>query len=106
LKYGLTYKAWNPTITSKDEVVQYQSIAQGFRMVGSINPKYGENLHVRAFQVGDRVSVDYLNSYVKEEQRVDLDKLFTPSKMTLEEARLQYPDWFERRILKGENLPK
>ncbi|MDK6856736.1 hypothetical protein QP351_09705, partial [Aerococcus sp. UMB7533] len=41
LKYGLTYKAWNPTITSKDEVVQYQSIAQGFRMVGSINPKYG-----------------------------------------------------------------
>lgn len=62
LKYDLTFRMWDYKSTSKKDKVQYQSIVQGFRMVGSINPKYG--VEVKAFQIGGRVTLEYLNSYV------------------------------------------
>ena len=62
LKYDLTFRMWDYKSTSKKDKVQYQSIVQGFRMVGSINPKY--DVEVKAFQIGGRVTLEYLNSYV------------------------------------------
>ena len=59
LKYALTFKVWLYKDTSKLKQVQYQSINQAFRMVGSINDKY--NLPLEAFIVGNRVDIDYLN---------------------------------------------
>jgi hypothetical protein len=55
LKYDLTFKMWEYKATSQEKQIQYQSINQGFRMVGSINDKY--DLPVIAFKTGDRVSV-------------------------------------------------
>ena len=40
LKYDLTFKIWEYKSTSKEKQIQYQSINQSFRMVGSINEKY------------------------------------------------------------------
>lgn len=56
LKYDLTFKMWEYKATSKEKQIQYQSINQGFRMVGSINDKY--DLQVRAFKTGKRVSLN------------------------------------------------
>lgn len=99
LKYDLTYRMWEYKATSKLKAIQYQSINQSFRMVGSINDKY--NTKLVAFRIGDYVTLDYLNSYAKLENRVDINKPFSPSKMTREQAKQNYPEWYERVIVNG-----
>ena len=105
LKYDLTFKMWEYKATSKEKQIQYQSINQGFRMVGSINDKY--NLPVVAFKTGKRVSLNYINSYArKEENKVDLNRPFRPSQYSKEEAREKFPEWYERVIVKGDKRAK
>lgn len=105
MKHDLTFKLWEYKATSREKSIQYQSINQAFRMVGSINEKHGTE--IRAFRVGGRVSIDYLNLYVIDpKNRVDLQKRFKPSKMTREQAKLTYPEWYERVIVKGIKKPK
>lgn len=104
LKYDLTFRMWDYKGTSQVKAIQYHSINQGFRMVGSINEKHGTELI--AFRIGDRVTLDYLNAYVKPENRVDVNKPFSPSKITRAEAREKYPDWYERVVVKGEKSRK
>lgn len=97
LKYDLTFKFWEYKATSKEKQIQYQSINQSFRMVGSINNK--SNRLVRAFKTGERVSLATLNRYANhKENQVDINKRFRPSKMTREEAKEKYPEWYERVI--------
>ena len=105
LKYDLTFKMWEYKATSKEKQIQYQSINQGFRMVGSINDKY--NLPVVAFKIGDKVSLDYVNSYVDvKENMVDVNRPFRPSQYSKEEAREKFPEWYERVIVKGDKRAK
>ncbi len=87
LKYSLTKKIWNGD-TSSLEKIQYQGINQGFRVVGSKSKK---GHIVRAFKVGDRVSIDYLNKFVNDDE----DKFtgFYKSKMSFDEAKKKYPNW-------------
>ena len=60
LKYDLTFRMWEYKGTSKLKSIQYQSINQCFRMVGSLNDKHGTRLI--AFRTGGRVTLDYLNA--------------------------------------------
>ena len=85
LKYDLTFRIWEYKGTSQLKAIQYQSINQSFRMVGSINGKYGTELV--AFRTGERVTLDYLNAYAKPENRVDINKPFHPSRMTRAQAK-------------------
>ena len=100
LKYDLTFRIWEYGSTSQVKAIQYQSINQSFRMVGSVNDKHGTELV--AFRTGERVTLDYLNAYAKPENRVDVNKPFSPSKMTRAEAREAYPEWYERVVVRGE----
>lgn len=100
LKYALTFKLWRYKDTSKLKKVQYQSINQGFRMVGSTNNKY--DVPLRAFQTGRKVTLEDLNICVKEQDRVDIQKRFRPSRMTREQAKEQFPEWYERVVVRGE----
>lgn len=105
LKHDLTDRLWQYGVTSNDPEVQYQSINQGFRMVGSINAKYGSR--VRVFLTGKEVDIDYLNRFVTDERsRVDLSTPFKESKMTRQQAEKKYPEWFDRVVLKGESKPQ
>lgn len=97
LKYDLVFRMWEYKATSTRENIQYQSINQTFRMVGSVNEKYGNVL--RAFQTGDRVTLEYINQYVKPENRVDVNKPFKPSKMTRAQAKEAYPEWYQRVVV-------
>lgn len=100
LKYDLTEKIWKYGATSKQRDTQYQGINQTFRMVGSLNAKYGN--HVVAFQVGDKVDLEYLNGFVMNERnKVDILERFRPSKCTLKEAQEKYPQWYQRVIVEG-----
>ncbi len=94
LKYALTSKIWNVDL-SKIENPQYQGINQGFRLVGGLT-KAGER--VTAYKIGSKVSIDYLNSFVDEKDKAEL---FGPSKLTLEQAKEKYPEWYKQRIEQG-----
>lgn len=97
LKYDLTFRMWEYKATSTRKEIQYQSINQTFRMVGSINGKYGNVL--RAFRTGDKVTLDYLNEYAKPDARVDVNKPFKPSQMTRAQAKESYPEWYQRVVV-------
>lgn len=98
LKYDLTFRIWEYKSTSTKKEIQYQSINQAFRMVGSINGKYGAPL--RAFKIGEKVTLEYLNEYaIKPENRVDINRPFHPSRMTREQAKKAYPEWYQRVVV-------
>ena len=98
LKYDLIHRVWDYKSTSQDKNIQYQGIAQGYRMPGSINAKYGTV--IRAFRTGNRVTIDYLNKYaIDKDHQVNLLKPFRPTKMSLEKAKETYPEWYQRRIV-------
>lgn len=97
LKYALTEKMWN-SYTSKDKKIQFQGINQGFRPIGGRTKI--EGVRVRAFRVNTHpFNLSQLCSYVLAEYRVDEDKLFKESRMSLEEARVKYPQWYQKRVI-------
>lgn len=98
LKYDLTFRIWEYKSTSAREQIEYQSINQGFRMVGSVNQKYGTE--IKAFRVGDKVSLDELNQYATDSKnKVDIARPFQPSKMTRAAAKEAYPEWYQRVVV-------
>ena len=121
LKRAMTTKTWHDSVVDiKDERdIQQEGIFQGFRVVGTIT-KVGTR--TRAFAVGGRVSIDYLNQFVSKDNKVEFYREFDqryllskepyPKQLTLEEAmeigsRLNYwknvnPDWYERRVVNKE----
>ncbi|WP_455719823.1 hypothetical protein [Agathobacter sp.] len=101
-KYELTRKIWNRyTSTYKErEQVQYQGIFQGFRMVGT-QSKLGKRYLVTAFETGERVTVEYLNDFLMDESKAVTDFRYK-SDLSLAEAKKKYPEWYEKRIVRGE----
>ena len=95
IKYALTEKVWNGD-TSRLKDRQYQGLNQGFRLVGS-KTKHGEIVTV--WKTGERITVEDLLSYIPEDVQADF-KIFEP-KMSLEEARKKYPEWYHQRIELG-----
>ena len=95
-KREMTRMLWNGYITELEDNVQYESIFQGFRMPGTVT-KAGDR--ARAFQVGDRVSMEYLNEFV--EGKYQVKEYAYKSSLTLAQAKEKYPEWYEKRILGG-----
>lgn len=106
-KRELTKMIWNRhvTVSHTSETIQQESIFQAFRMVGTVTKK-GDRVH--AFKTGERVSIEYMNSFivsetVKRHPEILITQVYK-SKLTLAEAKKKYPEWYERRIEK--NKPK
>lgn len=104
-KYALTELVWNPyTSTYKErKEVQKQGILQPFRVVGT-QSKLGEDYIVTAYKTGERVTLEYLNSFLFESDKRKLSEkdYFYKSELSLAEAKKLYPEWYEARIVKGE----
>ena len=97
LKRRLTWQIWTQGASQLHDNVQYESLFQGFRMVGTIT-KTGER--VRAFKVGNKVDLDFLNRAVPEEWRAT--QIQYKSDLTLDQAKEKYPEWYENKVVKGE----
>lgn len=99
LKNRLTWQYWTQGLTTLPNAVQYESLFQGFRMPGTITKK---GTRARAFLVdsGEKVSVEYLNKFVPEQYRCT--NFAYKSNLTLAQAKEKYPEWYDRRIVKGE----
>lgn len=94
LKNALTRKIWNKYVSDLYKKPQIESLFQGFRMVGGVTK--GGN-RTRAFEVGKKVSIEYLNEFVPKESQVTEFKY--KSKLTLKEAAIKYPEWYDKRII-------
>lgn len=96
-KYAMIEKLWNE-YTSKDKKKQFQGINQGFRPIGGKTKI--EGVRVRAFLMNSHpYTLSSLGKYVPEESRVDESKLFKESRMTLEQAKKAYPQWYDSRVV-------
>lgn len=96
LRRALTRRIWNGYVTTLVDNVQYESVTQGFRMVGTATKGGGR---VRAFRTGARVTVEHLNLFVPERARVT--RFSYKSELSLAEARERYPEWYQRRVVEG-----
>ena len=106
LKYALTEKLWN-MYTSTEEKKQFQGINQGFRVIGGRTKKDAAEQVTRAFLMNRHpFSLEQLNRYVEEKNRVDASKLFRESKLTLAQAQKKYPEWYEKVVLNKDRTPK
>lgn len=98
-KRELTRLIWHDTIVdiSSAAEIQQEGIYQGFRMPGTVTKSGGR---ARAFQTGDKVTLDYLNGFVSAKYRANI--AVERGKLSLSEAAERFPEWYERRIVKGE----
>lgn len=94
LKKELTRMMWHDSISRLVDDIQYEPVCQGFRMVGTIT-KNGDR--VRAFSIGDKVDIDYLNHFVREDYK--MKNYVYKSNLTLEQAKEKYSEWFQNRII-------
>lgn len=95
-KTDLTRRIWTSYVTTDYEKVQYESVNQSFRLVGT---KSKGDAYAMAFEIGSKVTINYLNSFLSAESQ--LDSIYKAT-CSLEEAKQLYPDWYNRRIVKGE----
>ena len=72
--------------------IQYETLTQGFRAVGSKTRL--DDTYVLAFKVGEKHTLESLNEILSEDDKI---KIGYKSKMSLEEAKKRYPDWYQRR---------
>lgn len=105
LKHELTEMMWNDGIVNikNEKDIQFEGIWQGFRVVGTTT-KSGDI--ARAYQTGEKVTIEYLNQFVREAYRVT--EFAYKSKITKAQAKEKYPDWYEYRIVqkkKGVHKP-
>lgn len=97
LKKYLVDHIWTKYTSTKPERKEALGIVQGFRMVGS-RTKMGV-YQLTAYKTGDRVTLDYLNSFTNGNAEA---KISQPSSLSLEEAKQKFPDWYEKRVVCGE----
>ena len=106
LKYAMTEKIWNG-YTSTLKTKQMQGINQGFRVIGGRTKEGAAEKTVRAFKVNSiPFSLKSFGRYVPEAKQIDEEKLFRESKMTLEDAKKAYPEWYEKVVIKRNRTPK
>ena len=95
LKYALIDLLWN-MYTSNNPNKQFQGINQGFRVIGGKTKESGTTVAYKLYN--EPITLEYLNSFNKTVQ-IDLFKQYRESKMSLEDAKTKYPEWYERRVL-------
>lgn len=100
-KHELTRLIWNDAVCDihNAKEIQYEGIYQGFRMVGTLTKIGGR---ARAFETGDKVSMEYLNGFVGEKYRVTSAACRQRGSVTLEEAKEKYPEWYQKRVVNKE----
>lgn len=97
IKKHFTPFLWSKYISLASEAIQYESINQPFRCVGS---RTKDNSYALAFRVGKRLTIEKLNSFLSPKMKLNC---VYKAKHTLEEAKRLYPEWYQRRIEEGKD---
>lgn len=92
-KKHLTRLLWSGYVTNLFTKIQFESINQPFRIVGTVTK---DGSRAVAFKIGEKVTIEYMNSFLPAE--LHLTRIYKAS-CTLEEAKEKYPEWYKRRII-------
>ena len=95
-KKYFTTSFWNKYVTNSYQKIQYESINQPFRCVGTVS-KNG-SAYAMAFKTGEKVTIEYLNKFLPENKQMNA---IYKSKISLKEAMERYPKWYQNRIIEG-----
>lgn len=105
-KEQLTRMIWSKSVTTtyKDDDIQQESVFQGFRMPGTPT-RHGDK--AVAFRVGQKVSIDYMNSFMRTSFKggKNIEGVYKTD-LRMEEAKEKYPEWYQRKIVKGDKTPR
>lgn len=110
LKEALIYRLWNDTSSIKPDNPDITGIYQGFRCVGS-QSKLGEDYPVKAYKISDnRYTLEDIRNSIPN-CKVDLSVLTEKpkkekSKLSLDEAKKLYPEWYQQRVVEGRSKKK
>lgn len=113
LKHNLTAVIWrSDSSTIPKAQMQLQPILQGFRLPGTLT-KFGsvitawESLGRSAYSIEELNSV-LLGSYALTEDEINAIKgyPYNPNKITLEEAKRRYPEWYQNRVVEKKRVGK
>ena len=102
LKRELTRKVWNGYVVNitEQKEIQQEGIYQGFRMPGTVTKAGGR---AKAFLTGERVTIEYLNSFVSDECKARTAEAYKRAgKIRLAEAKEKFPEWYEKRVIRKE----
>lgn len=91
-------RMWNPRVVKKGTSVQFETLTQAFRAVGSVTKH--DNCYALAFRTGPKHSLQSFNELLSEDEQIG--KGLFKSTMSLEEAKHRFPDWYQRRIVEGQ----
>ncbi len=111
LKEALIRRLWNDTSSIRPDSPDITGIYQGFRCVGS-QTKLGEEYIVRAFKMSEnRYTIPEIAAFLEQcNRKVDISSIYEKpkrtSKVSIEEAKELYPEWYERRVLGKEPKKK
>ncbi len=106
MKYGLTYAIWNGYSSSVYEL-QFQGIFQGFR-IPETKTKFNTNVTAFYNEDSNFFDIRFLNKFVDEDKQLTNDELILieqakfKKRISLIEAKKLYPEWYQKRIIKGE----
>lgn len=110
LKEAFIRRLWNDTSSIRPDSPDITGIYQGFRCVGS-QSKLGADFPVKAYKMSDnRYTLEDIKDSIPN-CKVDLSVLTEKpkkekSKLSLDEAKKLYPEWYEKRIVQGEPKQK
>ena len=113
LKHNLTAVIWrSDSSTIPKAQMQLQPILQGFRLPGTLT-KFGsvitawESLGRSAYSIEELNSV-LLGSYALTEDEINAIKgyPYNPNRITLEEAKRRYPEWYQNRVVEKKRVGK
>lgn len=95
-KMRWTRDFWSSYVTtlSAEKYVQYESLNQPFRVVGTRSKQ--DNTYALAFKTGEKCTIEYFNTLLPEKYQITMKY---KSKLTLEQAKVKYPEWYQRRIV-------
>lgn len=108
IKKELTRRIWNKGTTHADpNKPQFQGNCQGFRVPGTQTKFFTrvtafQNLNPKVKPYYTISDLTYNGNFLTEEEVTLLRKgTYKPGRVTLQQARELYPDWYERRIVQG-----
>lgn len=105
-KEQLTKMIWSRSVTSShtDDKIQQESIFQAFRMPGTMT-KNGDR--AVAFRVGEKVSIEYMNSFMRTsfKGKNDIEGTYK-SALLLKDAKEKYPEWYEKVVVNKDHSLK
>lgn len=94
-KKYMTSRIWTKYITTAYDKIEWESVNQPFRIVGTRTRSGGFAL---AFRIGEKVTIDYMNKFAP--ASCAMTNIYK-SKCTKEQAKKLYPEWYQRRIVEG-----